>query len=316
MNYRKTLIIIILLLETLISDPRDISGSNITLDSDGYISGETFQNIVFNLYVTTSDTENVDFFSLTFSTGFTLNSGSESDGEYPTINGNTISWGQNNNNGWGWWWGTNDYSFSVNVNVDASVSGGQEIDYHISGDQYEGSSTPHDINSSLTIQQLLPDLVITSIDITPNAQYDFDNITFEVNVQNNGNATSANAYVSIWFNETDPNSINHEQMELYSLYPGMTDAVTFSVYFDYSEHILGENIIYACLDCPGTVDESNENNNTEGPETFTWIEGSVTGYYTWPISDIYQSHRLSGMVNEYREFDRLHQGVDIPASGG
>lgn len=84
------------MLETLISDPRDISGSNITLDSDGYISGETFQDIVFNLYVTTSDTENVDFFSLTFPSGFTLNSGSESDGEYPTIDGNTISWGENN----------------------------------------------------------------------------------------------------------------------------------------------------------------------------------------------------------------------------
>lgn len=126
----------------------------------GYTPGET-QDIFFSITLVNTDDEYGDSLSLTFPAGFTINSVSNDDifgpavGANPTaafngIDGQVVSWGDNNNDFGGITTGI-EFVFSVNVTVDGTVSGDQAIDLFVSGDAFGPS--PGDFDGVITVEE-------------------------------------------------------------------------------------------------------------------------------------------------------------------
>lgn len=131
----------------------------------GYVSGATV-DIPMNLILNNTDAEYGDSISITFPAGFTINSVSNDDvfgpsfdnpapgqGDpepYNGIDGQTVSWGDNDDN-YGGITPTNDYPFSINVTVDMSVTGDQTIDFDVSGDGF--GAAPADFSGSITLSE-------------------------------------------------------------------------------------------------------------------------------------------------------------------
>ncbi len=121
----------------------DISGS--IESSNYYIKGQTL-DLIFTLNVNSPDQEYVDQIVMTFPQGVKPNSGtdpfpgvdSQANPENLSINGQKVTWGDNDNS-YGGISAPGNYSFFVNVTVDTNIVGTIEIPYSVSGDQYKGT---------------------------------------------------------------------------------------------------------------------------------------------------------------------------------
>lgn len=143
----------------------DSKAVDATMTTNGYNSGETL-NIAFSLILNNTDAEYGDSISITFPAGFTINSvsnddlfgpsfddpdGPDGDPEpFDEINGQTISWGDDDNS-WGGITPGELYTFNVNVTVDGSVSGEQTGDYFVSGDGF--GADPADFTGTFTMAE-------------------------------------------------------------------------------------------------------------------------------------------------------------------
>ncbi|MCZ4408942.1 fasciclin domain-containing protein [Cryomorphaceae bacterium 1068] len=126
------------------SEEKTVTGTLST--ANGYEADMTL-DIPFVLDITNLDDEWVDSLSITFPAGFTINSVSNDDvfflfddpnfddEEFNGIDGQTVTWGDNDNN-WGGIAAPGTYNFTINVTVDAGISGEQTGDFFASGDQF------------------------------------------------------------------------------------------------------------------------------------------------------------------------------------
>lgn len=140
----------------------------------GYSPGET-TDLIFSINLVNLDDEYGDLLELTFPTGFTINSvsnnvvfttdvfGVNPTAAYNGINGQVVSWGDNNNDFGGIPTNT-EVVFSVNVTVAGSVSGDQVIDLFVSGDTYSALGPAGDFEGSITVSegQTISQIVIES----------------------------------------------------------------------------------------------------------------------------------------------------------
>jgi uncharacterized surface protein with fasciclin (FAS1) repeats len=137
----------------------------------GYTAGET-QDIFFSITLVNADEEYGDSLSLTFPAGFTINSVSNDDvfgpatGANPTadfngIDGQVVSWGDNNNDFGGIETGR-EFVFSVNVTVEASTTGEQDVALHVNGDAFGPSPGDFDGTISIPDGQTIAGIVINS----------------------------------------------------------------------------------------------------------------------------------------------------------
>lgn len=182
-----------------------------------YLAGTTM-DLRFSLTLETPDLEYADYFELTFPEGITPISGTDpiatptelQGGQIPCdlnpIDGQTISWGDNNNAYGGIEPGIHE--FTVKVQIDDTVSVDYELDYNISGDEY--GAAPHEYSGKILLMKLpdVPDLTIMPTGFV-NEYYSvpFEQVSFTVQamVVNKGNtlteatkasASSANGFSS------------------------------------------------------------------------------------------------------------------------
>ncbi len=134
----------------------DISGS--IESSNYYIKGQTV-DLLFTLNVNSPDEEYADQIVMTFPQGVKPNSGtnpfpgasSQTTPEELVINGQKVTWGDNDNT-YGGIAAPGTYSFFVNVTVDTDFVGDMEIPYSVSGDQYKG--TIHEFTGTVKVKPL------------------------------------------------------------------------------------------------------------------------------------------------------------------
>lgn len=128
---------------------------------NGYAPSQT-HNLYFRVNITNTDFEFGDSIAFTFPEGITINSVSNDDVFGPEyyggdpeafngIDGQTISWGDNNNDFGGITSDNSVYTFSVNCTFDASLSGTQSIEGYLSGDQYDPAS--EDVTFTIGIEE-------------------------------------------------------------------------------------------------------------------------------------------------------------------
>jgi hypothetical protein len=297
--------VIILTTGTLFSDNTDISGSYISTN-DEYIAGLT-QEISFSLHIESSDDEYVDYISMTFPSSWAINNADDINYKIATINSNLVEWGDDND-----WYGDfppDDYNFIIEVNVPYYESGDITVNYHLSGDM--DGDTPHEINSSLTIQEEEPfvDLIFNSISITPGSpQYEDEFYDIEVVIENIGNANSDFTWLSVNINNVASESEYFYTFQIYPLSPEEQITIYFQIsYYDNTQlYVYGENTLYFHID----ETENPENNNTE-LDDIGWVENMTILSYNWPVDSIEGTTPLSSVVNEYRDGSRTHKGVDI-----
>lgn len=129
---------------------------------NGYVAGQT-HNVYFKVNITNIDEEYGDSIALTFPAGITINSvsnheifGPEYNGggepeAFNGINGQTVSWGDNDNDYGGITSGGAVYTFSVNLTFDVTLVGDQTIVGYLSGDEYDPNS--QDINFTINLTE-------------------------------------------------------------------------------------------------------------------------------------------------------------------
>lgn len=134
---------------------------DVTASADnGYVAGAT-HNLYFTFIINNTDFEYGDSLSMTFPAGITVNSVSNNDifgpafdpggapEEFNGIDGQVISWGDNDNDYGGITSQGNIYTFSVNASFDGGLSGDQSIEVHISGDTFGESPGDQDLTITL-----------------------------------------------------------------------------------------------------------------------------------------------------------------------
>ncbi|MCA1763052.1 MAG: DUF4397 domain-containing protein [Flavobacteriales bacterium] len=147
--------------------PKNPSGQQKQVDvmgsvDNGYVPGET-HNLYFVFEIANEDFEYVDSVSMTFPDGMTLNSVSNDeifgpsfddggDAEaYNGIDGQEVSWGDNDNEYGGITSQGSFYFFSANVTNDPGLTGDQTIEVHASGDGF--GDTPGNQDFTITVSQ-------------------------------------------------------------------------------------------------------------------------------------------------------------------
>ncbi|MBZ0179785.1 MAG: T9SS type A sorting domain-containing protein [Melioribacteraceae bacterium] len=133
-----------------------------------YVAGST-ADYEFILDLTSlSGAEWADLVEMTFPAGFTVNGGDAmlDDAPINPIVGQTISWGDDNNS-FGDIYAPGVYNFNVNLTVDPGVTGDQNVDYHISGDEW--GDLPHEVYGTVTLSETPPVYLVT-------IQHNFDDI--------------------------------------------------------------------------------------------------------------------------------------------
>ena len=134
----------------------DISGS---IKSENYYIKRKTMDLIFTLDVDSPNAEYVDQIIMTFPQGVKPISGtdpfpgvdSNAKPEKLTINGQRVTWGDNDNN-YGGITAPGNYSFFVNVTIDTNFAGDIVIPYSVSGDQYKG--TIHEFSGTVKVKPL------------------------------------------------------------------------------------------------------------------------------------------------------------------
>jgi hypothetical protein len=130
--------------------------------ANGYVAGST-HNVFLTVVVANTDFEYVDSLAITLPSDMTLNSVSNDEFFGPSfdpggdpeafngIDGQTVSWGDNDNTYGGITAQGSVYTFSMNITFDESLSGPQELQVHASGDGFGPS--PGDDDLVLTLDE-------------------------------------------------------------------------------------------------------------------------------------------------------------------
>lgn len=223
----------------------EISGEITTLSY--YVPGET-TTLIFTITIESPDFEFGDFVELTFPEGITPLDGSPFIGEagdnqanYNGVNGQIISWGDDNNNFGGIYAGQS-YDFWVEIACDEGLTGVHEITYFVSGDEW--GVPPNEFSGTANISELpdAPDLAVTVTGIistyytVPLAQAVF---VPEGSVQNYANdlteATDFNLTIVDVYDENMPITIPLEYQETeYFTFPAYTATETGTLTFTYT----------------------------------------------------------------------------------
>lgn len=153
------------------SQQSEVTGSLTSLS--GYTAGETVE-IPFFLDFTNIDEEYVDSLALTFPAGVTIEGVSNDDvfidnsilfgdgapnADFNGINGQTVSWGDNNNNFGGIFTSATidgeltalSYNFTVSITVDGGTTGDLTVDFFASGDEF--GANPADLSGTVSITE-------------------------------------------------------------------------------------------------------------------------------------------------------------------
>lgn len=147
------------------NSPKDISVTVTSLN--GYLTGQTM-DLRFLVSVGNIDYEYVDSFALVFPSGITpidaINPfATTTEGQDPEylnpINGQIVSWGDNDNNYGGIEPG--EYEIWVRVHIDDTVTGEQIVQWYASGDEYAGSI--HEINGTDTVAEMMGALITFNV---------------------------------------------------------------------------------------------------------------------------------------------------------
>ncbi|MFM7217144.1 MAG: T9SS type A sorting domain-containing protein [Bacteroidota bacterium] len=176
----------------------------------------TSQSLNFTLTFTNTDYEYGDSLALTFPAGMTptgtanqpdfapiTDAGTGQTPEaYNGVNGQTITWGDNDNayggiEALGNAGGVSSYNFTVDVNIGAGVSGNQTVDFYLSGDGFGPS--PGDLVGTITIYPAGSSIVDASCTIAAVlglTSCNNDSLPIGVAVKNLGNVTLQNVPVS------------------------------------------------------------------------------------------------------------------------
>ncbi len=117
-----------------------------------------------------------------------------------------------------------------------------------------------------------PDLRITSFD----ASVSGDTVSYTMTVENQGGGYASDFYVDIYLDSGSEPSYG-DAYDGFGWVPGLASGESTPVYVDLSEVSSGSYSSWALADSDQFVDESNENNNTAGPESVSVSSGS-SGY--------------------------------------
>lgn len=153
-----------------------------------YVPGTTM-DLTFELNLTTPDDEYGDSVSITFPSGFIINSASNpiavaTEGQtdevlnLPIVSP-TVTWGDNDNSYGGIEPGV--HTFIVNVTIPAGTTGNQTISWHVDGDEW--GAAPNFYAGTTTLQEVAstPDLAVFGFSANPFAQIPSNlNYTFEM----------------------------------------------------------------------------------------------------------------------------------------
>ena len=180
----------------------------------------------FTLTLTNTDEEYVDSLSLTFPAGITPTAapnpfpGPQGGGQAAEalngINGQTISWGDNDNSYGGIQTptptgGAVTYNFSIDVTIDANLTGNQTANFHMSGDGFGAS--PGGLDGTITIYPAGAQLVdlfvmgvrpLNNIELNRSCGMGLDTVL--TLVKNIGNTTESNIAVNLSINGTPAGS--------------------------------------------------------------------------------------------------------------
>ena len=131
----------------------DMTGSGITVLSE-YTPGIE-QTLDFNLNVTSADNEWADGFYLTFPQGWTLSSGTNTQGQPVSVSDNVITFGNPDAASGLGPWGIGDHPFTVTL-TPAAAGGNVVVTYYIGGDQWASANPPYFVEGSFTLVQYVP----------------------------------------------------------------------------------------------------------------------------------------------------------------
>ncbi len=135
----------------------NISGS---IESGNYYIAGTTMDLQFTLNLNSPDEEYADQVTMIFPDGVTPNSAvdpfpgntnSQTTPEALSIDGQKVIWGDNDNN-FGGITAPGSYSFYVNVTIDTDIVDIVNINYIVSGDEYNGSI--HEFNGTVSVKPL------------------------------------------------------------------------------------------------------------------------------------------------------------------
>jgi hypothetical protein len=247
-----------------------------------YVAGTTM-TLDFTLDLTNSDAEYGDSLAVTFPLGMTPtgtanqpdfapitdNGPGQTTEAYNGINGQTISWGDNDNNYGGieaLGAGISIYNFSIDVAIDQSATGPQTATFHISGDGF--GSSPADLDGFVTIYPVgaqQPDLKVLAVGPVNNTSLNrtcsYAQDTVFAVITNIGNTTESNINVNFSLNGgTTVQSLvlvnpNNNNLPTTSIAPGDTLIAIFPI-VDFSGAGLKDMKVWVAL--AGDISNSND----------------------------------------------------------
>lgn len=132
------------------------------------------------------------------------------------------------------------------------------------------SDEDNNVSTASAVDWHAPNLVITSISPATNDPNVGDTITVSVTVENQGDADADSFNVALFYNKAtppNPGDPADKTQNVASLTSGNSTIVQFT---GVTSSVFATWSTYAIADNGRTVEESNENDNRDGPETITW----------------------------------------------
>jgi hypothetical protein len=210
-----------------------------------YTAG-TSMTLNFTLTLTNTDEEYVDSLSLTFPAGMTptvapdpfpgAQTGGQTAEALNGINGQTISWGDNDNSYGGIQTptptgGAVTYNFSIDVTIDPALTGNQTANFHMSGDGF--GAAPGDLDGTITIFPAgasIDDAAVSLAAVIGTSYCGNTTLPIIARIKNLGNTTISNFPVSY---QVDANPAVTETVTA-TLAPGDSIDYTFTTLADFS----------------------------------------------------------------------------------
>jgi hypothetical protein len=175
-------------------------------------------------------------------------------------------------------WTSNDAGIAQ-VDDAGLVTGNGEGSAQVSASYGGMSISPATVNVVAEGTELPdPDLRITSLD----ASVSGDTVSYTMTVENQGGGYAGDFYVDVYLDRGSAPSVG-DAYDGFGWVPGLAAGESTPVYVDLYEVSAGSYSSWALADSDSFVDESNEGNNSGGPESVTVQSGS-SGYPNLVIS--------------------------------
>jgi hypothetical protein len=268
------------------SNERGVKSLTLSIEAqNNYIPGSTM-DINLTMELNSPDYEYGDFLSITFPSGITPVDGkspiattSENQGAEVLngVDGQTISWGDNDNSYGGIEPGT--YNFWIEVQIESTVNGTQEISFYLSGDQY--GAAPNEFEGTFSLNQLptVPDLkAIATGFISEYYAVPFEQVTSTVigTAMNLGNTLNETTYFTV--KNADGSYSKSSEIDL----PLETNMAQTFRYNDYLPSGLGIEKFYFTAEASNDYDLTNSVDSATIEITETDLirdNGQVSSYF-------------------------------------